>query len=123
MVLLPGRPGSTVRQKSIGNDPVEPRSVGRESLQAGADGIDHPFLFGELSRLEFRVDQLAVGGQLEASPASRDELQIADLLLVRREQLARQTDGLRLVVSHRTILQLEMHLDLLHVPARGSPYC
>jgi hypothetical protein len=31
-------------------------------------------------------------------------------LLVRGQELARQTDGLRLVISHRTVLQLYVHI-------------
>jgi hypothetical protein len=80
--------------------------------EAGAQGVEHPLLVGELAGLEFGVDQLAVGGQLEAAAARGDQLQLADALLVRRKQLARQTDGLRLVTSHRAVLQFEIHHGL-----------
>jgi hypothetical protein len=75
----------------------------------GADGVEHPLLVGELAGLELGVEQIAVGGQLEAAPAGGEQLQLRDLLLELGEQLARQTDGLRLVPSHRTIAQLQLH--------------
>jgi hypothetical protein len=70
------------------------------------DRFQNPFLFGELSFLQFRVDEIPVDGYLEATSAGRNQLQIANLLLVGRQQLARQTDGVRLVVSNRTVLEL-----------------
>jgi hypothetical protein len=70
-------------------------------------------LVGELAGLELGVDQLTVDGQLETPAARWDQLQLADLLLETVEQLARQTDGLRLVVSHRTVAQLDVHGRLL----------
>ena len=70
------------------------------------DGFQNPFLFGELSFLQFRIDEIPVDGYLEATSAGRNQLQIANLLLVGAQQLARQTDGVRLVVSNRTILEL-----------------
>src|SRR5207249_972436 len=36
-----------------------------------------------------------------------------NLLLVGAQELARQTDGLRLVISHRAVFQFDIHLDLL----------
>ena len=55
---------------------------------------------GELSRLQLRVDQLAIGGQLETAAATRNQFQVLDLLLELGQQLGRQTDGLGFVVSH-----------------------
>jgi hypothetical protein len=68
---------------------------------------------GELAGLELGVEELTVDGQLEAPAARGDQLQLADLLLETVEQLARQTDGLRLVVSHRTVTQFDVHGHLL----------
>ena len=70
-------------------------------------------LIGEAPGLQLGVDQLSVERQFEAAAARGDQLQLADLLLVRREELARQTDGLRLVVSHRTVDEFHVHGILL----------
>src|SRR4051794_12655864 len=78
-------------------------------LETGAHRIEHPLIFGKLARFQLRVDQLVIDGDLEAASAGRNELETLNLLLVRTQQLARQTDGLRLVVSHRAILQLQVH--------------
>jgi hypothetical protein len=69
-------------------------------------------LIGEFAGLELRVDQLAVDGELEATTAGWDEFEALDLLLVGRQKLARQTDGLWLVVSHRAVFQLQIHASL-----------
>src|SRR5689334_8386251 len=69
----------------------------RRSLQAGRDLVQQGLLVGELARLQLRVEQLPVGGQLETAAPRGDQLQIPDLLFERQQQLARQTEGLRLV--------------------------
>ena len=71
---------------------------------------------GKLAGLELRVNQFLVGAQLKTPAAGRDQLQVLNLLFVRAQQLARQTDGLRLVVSHRAVLKLQVHALLLSVP-------
>src|SRR5262249_27341330 len=86
----------------------------KTSLHAGSDLVHQGLFVGELARLELRVEQLAVGRQLEAAAPAGDKLQITNLLFERRQQLGRQTDGLRLVASHRAISQLQIHL--------GSPF-
>jgi len=63
----------------------------------------------ELPRLELRVEEFAVDGQLETAAAFGDELHVFDALLVLAEKLARQTDGFRLVVSHRAVFEFDMH--------------
>jgi hypothetical protein len=78
-------------------------------LEAGADHLDNGLLVGELAGLELGVEQLAVRLQLEAASLGRDEGQVVDLLLVRRQQFGRQTDSLGLVVSHRAVAQLQFH--------------
>ena len=89
---------------------------GRELLfQAGADRLDRPRLFRELAGLHLGIDQVAIDRQLKAAAARRNHLQFADLLLVRAEQLARQTDGLRLVISHRTVLEFYFHMLSLKI--------
>ena len=86
----------------------------------GSDGFQNPFLFGEFPSLQLRVNEIPVNGHLEATFAGRNQFQVADLLLVSRQQLARQTDGLRLIVSNRTILDLQVHNNL---PSRSYPMC
>src|SRR5262249_35853887 len=75
-------------------------------LEAGSDLVEHPLLVGELACLQLGVDQVPVHLDLETAAAGGDQLQVLDLLLVGAEQLGRQTDGLRLVVSHRAVLEL-----------------
>ena len=79
----------------------------------GRHCIQDPLFLGELPGLELGIDQVAVDAQLEAAALGRDELERLDLLFVRGQQLARQTDGLRLVVSHRTVHEFNIHRILL----------
>ena len=85
-------------------------------LGVGGHRFQNPFLLRELSGFQLGINQVAIDRDLEATPARRNQFQIANLLLVRGQQLARQTDGLRLIVSNRTILKLQMHDQLLLVP-------
>jgi hypothetical protein len=78
----------------------------------GRHRIQDPLFLGELSGLKLGVDKVPVDRYLEATPARWNQLQIVYLLLVGRQQLARQTDGLRFVVSNRTILELQVHNQL-----------
>ena len=87
-------------------------------LRVGSDRVQHPLFFGELTRLELGIDQIPVDRNFEATSARRNQLQIAYLLLVGGQQLARQTDGLRFIVSNRTILELQVHDQLLLVPGK-----
>ena len=73
------------------------------------DRGDQRFFIGKLTGLQLRVKQFPIHGQLEAASAARDELQVGDLLFVFSEQLLRQTDGLRFVVSHRAIFEFQVH--------------
>lgn len=74
-----------------------------------ADDLEHLLLVGKLAGLELRVHEIAVERQLEAAAAAGDQLQLVDLLLVRGQQFGRQTDGLRLVISHRAVFELHFH--------------
>ena len=79
-------------------------------LQLRADRVYGPLLVRELAGGEFGIDEIAVDGEFEAAAAAGDELHVFELLLVGREQLRRQTDGLRFVVSHRAVLELYFHV-------------
>jgi hypothetical protein len=77
----------------------------------GADDVQHPLFLGKLLGLELGVNQIPIEGDFKAPATRGNQLEAADLLLVRRKQLARQTDGLRLVVSHRAIHEFQIHND------------
>jgi hypothetical protein len=89
-------------------------------FQPAPDGVDHRLLVGELAGLQLRVEQLAVDAQLETAAARGNQLQVLDLLFVGREQFGRQTDGLRLIVSHRTIFEFQMHEVPFHLPTSST---
>ena len=78
-------------------------------LESGADRVHSPLFIGKLAALEFRVNQVPVDTQLEAPATRGDQFELLDFLLVSAQQLARQTDGLRLVISHRAIFQFHVH--------------
>ncbi len=73
----------------------------------------HCLFIRKLAGLQLRIDQLTVHGQLKTSATTRDELEVGDLLFEFFEQLLRQTDGLRFVVSHRAVFEFQVHGDLL----------
>lgn len=78
-------------------------------LGALSQGVQHPFLIWKLAGLQFRVNQVAVDADLKAAARRWDELEVLDLLLVRGQELARQTEGLGLVVSHRAVFDFHVH--------------
>jgi hypothetical protein len=79
------------------------------SFEAGAHCIHYPAFLGEFARLELGVDHLAIQRYFEAATAARDELEVLDPLFVGGQELGRQTDGLRFVVSHRAVFQFHVH--------------
>jgi hypothetical protein len=79
------------------------------ALPPFADFRNERFLVGELAGLEFRVHQVAIDGDFKATAAGRLQLQALDTLLELAEDLGRQTDGLRLVVSSRAVTQMNFH--------------
>src|SRR5580765_3338041 len=83
------------------------------SFQPRPHRLDGPLFIGELAGFQLRVDQIAVERKLEATAATGDQLQILDFLLVGGQQLGRQTDGLRFVISHRAVFQFHIHDTLL----------
>ncbi|OAI51525.1 hypothetical protein AYO44_17100 [Planctomycetaceae bacterium SCGC AG-212-F19] len=78
-------------------------------LQASADGIKNGVLVREFAGLELGVDQLAVDLEFEAPAVRGNQVELANLLLVVVQQFGRQTDGLRLIVSLRTVTQFQLH--------------
>lgn len=78
-----------------------------------ADLLRELGLLGEFARLELRIHQITVDRELETTAARRNQFERCDFLFIGFEQPARQTDGLRLVVSHRAITKLQLHIGLL----------
>jgi hypothetical protein len=71
-----------------------------EALQRGSgDLLEERVLLRELLRLELRPDEASVDEDLEAPVGERREGKALDLMLELAEQLVRQTDGARLIVS------------------------
>src|SRR5688572_839964 len=65
---------------------------------------DELALVGKLTRLQLRIDELAVDRELETTAAGWNQRQALYLLLVGSQDSVRQTDGLRLIASQRAIL-------------------
>ena len=82
-------------------------------LQSFTNRFEHCLLVGELAGLEFRVEQFAVDGQFETTAAAGDQFHVLDVLFVLVQELARQTDGFRFVVSDRAVLEFYVHGNLL----------
>ena len=89
----------TLRPKSPSRGLCDPRAnLSPLCPHCFDDGIG----IGELSRLQLRVDVLSIDGDLETPAARRHERQRTNVLF-QLEQLVRQTDGMRLVVSNAAV--------------------
>jgi hypothetical protein len=71
---------------------------------------DHRLFVGKLARQEFGIHQLVVERQFKTAAAGGLQLQALKTLFVLAENLGRQTDGLRLVVSSRAVAQMDFHV-------------
>ena len=69
------------------------------------DGV----LVGKVTRLQLRVDELAIYRQFETSSVGWFQLEARDLPLECREKFGRQTDGLWLIVSSGAVTQVYFH--------------
>jgi hypothetical protein len=78
-------------------------------LEPLADDAQHAAFVGEFAGLQLGVDRLAIERDLKAAAAGGEELQTLDLLFIFRQDLACQTDSLRLVASNRAVTQLNVH--------------
>jgi hypothetical protein len=81
--------------------------------EAFPEHLQHPVLVRELAGLRLGVNELAVDRQLEHAPAGRNQRPLLDVLLELGQNLARQTDGLGFVVSHRTVDEFDFHGSFL----------
>jgi hypothetical protein len=112
--------GSQPSRRSLTPEPSlpTPHSGQEEALllfQPGPNRFHGPLFVRKLTGLELGIDQVAVDTQLKGTTARRNELQIANLLLVGTQELARQTDGLRLIISHRTVFEFYFHMLSLKI--------
>lgn len=57
----------------------------------------------ELPGVQLGIHQLSVELELKGAAAGGNQRQAGNLLLVCFQELGRQTDGLRLVISHRAV--------------------
>ena len=89
---------------------MQPGPGGNLLGETRADHVHDPFFIRKLTRLELGIDQVAVQRQFKTPASGRNQLEILNLLLVRVEKLARQTEGLRLVISHAAILEFQVHI-------------
>ena len=85
----------------------------KKQLFPRCEFIENGLLVWEFAGLELRINQIPIDGQLEAAAFAGDQVQVLDALLEGRENFARQTDGLRFVVSHRAIFEADLHDDRL----------
>jgi hypothetical protein len=96
---------------SVGTLIWEGFGQGRKLLfETGTDHVDDPFFIGKLARFELGIDQIAIQGYFKTPASGWDQLEVLNFLLVGGEKLARQTDGLRLIISHAAILEFQVHV-------------
>ena len=70
---------------------------------------DDLFFVGELAGFQLGVNLFAIDRDLEPAAVRRHEFQVRELSLTSPEHFLRQTDGLRLVISRRTIDDSHSH--------------
>ena len=91
-------------------------------MASSADGLADCFsqlvFVGERARLELGIEQLASHCQLEAASPGGNHYETTDGALVPRQELGRQTDGLRLIVSKRTVFERDLHRSCPYVVRR-----
>jgi hypothetical protein len=75
----------------------------RGKLPKIADLLNDSVRLGELAGGDFRINLLSINADFEHTPTGGDQPQRSDPLF-ELEQFVRQTDGMRLVVSSRAIL-------------------
>ncbi len=80
--------------------------VGRAS---GEQDVQDLLRIRERPGATFRPDRLAVHLDLEATPVGGNQFETGDAALQFVEQEGRQTDGFRLVVSDRAVLDADVH--------------
>jgi hypothetical protein len=86
---------------------VDPR------LSLGSYLLHDRFRIGKPSRLKLRIDVFTIHLNFERAAAGRHERQRFNILF-QLEELLRQTDGMRLVVSSRAILNTDLQAHNAH---------
>jgi hypothetical protein len=104
------RPSPSLAYFRIASQGSDPGSL----TEQATDLVDDASFVRKLTGFEFRVNEFSVDGQLEATSVGRLQLESPDLGLVCGQDLFRQTDGFRLVVSFRAIAQVDIHRNLPH---------
>ena len=94
----------------------------REMSAGLAHGFDHGFRIGELTRGQLGIYLPAIDGDFKRAAAGRHQLERTDALF-ELEELVRQTDGKRLVVSSRAIFDgdFQTHNDSVRAETRLIP--
>ena len=75
-------------------------------IQPGTDGFYDGCGIGKFAGLLFGIDFFAVNGHFEDAAAHRNECERTDILL-QPQQLFRQTDGVRFIISHAAVLDFD----------------
>ena len=104
------------------SEPESRRSTGfgDGGLEFGADGFEDGCGVGELPGLLFGINFFAVDGDFEDAAAHRNERKRTDILL-QPQQLFRQTDGLRFIISHAAVFDFDLKShDDVNVQAREN---
>ena len=70
---------------------------------------DHGSLVGEFARTQLRVDEFTIDRKFKRAPIGGFEFEAGNAAFVFGENLAGQTDRLRLVVSRRAIAKVNFH--------------
>ena len=110
----PRSEGQEKRVTDPQNAVVEPTHLADASPQAILRKMishfrDHRVILGKFTRLQLGIDQLAVQRELKTAATGGFQLQAGDLLLVLCQNLGRQTDGPRLVISSRAVSEMHFH--------------
>src|SRR5262249_53080474 len=108
----PAPGGAGACRKELGTWPSSPDDL--------SHGLNQLILIRKCPGLSLRVERLAAHGQLEAAPLRGNHHEATDLALEVRQELGRQTDGLRLVVSKRAVFEDYFHLGLLLIVGQAS---
>ena len=100
---------ATLRAPASPREPPPARSLRTSALACAPELDDELRLVGELAALELGVDLLAVDRDLEHSALRGHQGNARELILVRVEDLFRQTGGFCQVASRCAVFDLDVH--------------
>ena len=88
----------------------EHRPIGKQARQRGSplafDGLEDGVRLGEFPRRQFGINFLPIDAHLKHAAAGRHQRKRADVLL-ELQKFFRQTDGVRFIVSSRTVFDFD----------------